>query len=311
MTSLLRRRGPSQFKRAADGSMTLVEHLIELRTRLFRASLGIVAGFVVGYLLSIPVYRLLRVPYCDLPRPAGVDCQFLLLGPADSFLLRLKIALWVGLIVAAPVWLYQLWAFVAPGLHRHERKWAYLFVAIATPLFAAGAVLAYFVIQKGLHFLLTAGVVGTNTQLEVTRYFDFVTNLLLIFGVAFEFPLVALMLNVTGVVSGRHMLRWWRAAVFIFFLFSAIMTPTPDPFGMTALALCLSALYFGAVGLALLNDRRRGRGREIYAGLDDDQASPLAYDREEVEAALPVPAPAPLDADHDDRTPARRYDETT
>jgi len=222
--------------------------------------------------------------------------------------LRLKLALWVGLILAAPVWLYQLWAFIAPGLHRHERRWAYLFAAIAAPLFAMGAVLAYFVVHKGLSFLLESGVTGLSTSLEVTRYISFVTNLILIFGVAFEFPLIVLLLNFTGMASAKRLLGWWRVAVFVFFAFSAVVTPTPDPFGMTALGLCLSALYFMAVGGAYLNDRRRARKNSLYAGLSDDEISPLDMEPEPVEAGepvdaiTPVPAPQPLERRYDDMT---------
>lgn len=301
MASLIKRRGPSQFDRAADGSMTLIEHLRELRGRLFKASLAILLGFVVGMIIAQPVFEILKQPYChQFPDKPCSDVNFLQLGAADGFLLRLKVALWIGLIVAAPVWFYQLWAFIAPGLHRHERKYAYGFVAIATPLFLAGAILAYFVVDKGLHFLLSSGLAGSQVQLEITRYFSFVTNLILIFGVAFEFPLVALMLNVTGMASGRKLLSWWRAVVFVFFLFSAIVTPTPDPFGMTALAVCLSVLYFAAVGVALLNDRRRRRNEPDYSALDDDEMSPLEYSPESVEASDPVGAPAPLDARYDE-----------
>ncbi|MFC0527786.1 twin-arginine translocase subunit TatC [Phytohabitans kaempferiae] len=308
--SLIRRRGPSNFERAADGSMTLIEHIRELRTRLFRASLGILVGVIVGYIVSQAVFDLLQQPYCDLPNIRTPDgrCPMTQLGPADGFLIRLKIALWVGLILSAPVWLYQLWAFIAPGLHRNERRYAYLFAGIAAPLFAAGSVLAYFVVSKGLEFLLSSGVTGLESQLEVTRYVSFVTNLILIFGVAFEFPLLILMLNFVGVTSGKRLLGWWRVAIFVFFAFSAVVTPTPDPFGMTALAICLSAMYFVAVGVALLNDRRRRRGQESYAGLDDDEASPLEHDAEPVEAGerleavTPVAAPLPIE---------RRYDETT
>ncbi|HEX8631944.1 MAG TPA: twin-arginine translocase subunit TatC, partial [Catenuloplanes sp.] len=261
--------------------MTLVEHFYELRNRLFWASLAILVGFGVGVWLSDEVLHLLQQPYCELPQskdPRTGKCAFVQLGAPDQLLLQLKISLWVGLIVAAPVWLYQLWAFIAPGLHRHERRYAYAFTAIAAPLFLAGAVLAYFVVAKGLEFLLSFAGEEVTTTLEVTRYIGFVTNMLLIFGVAFEFPLVALMLNVVGVASGKRLLSWWRVAVFLFFAFSAVVTPTPDPFGMTALAICLSLLYFGAVGLALLNDRRKGRGKELYAGLDDDEISPLELD---------------------------------
>jgi sec-independent protein translocase protein TatC len=309
VVSLLRRRGPTQFQRAADGSMTLIEHLRELRSRLFKASLGIVAGFVVGMVLAQLVFEILKQPYCNLyPEKSCDEVQFVQLGAADGFLLRLKLALWLGLILSAPIWLYQLWAFIAPGLHRHERKWAYYFVGIAAPLFMAGAVLAYFVIDRGLYFLLESGLAGVTTTLEITRYVSFVTSLILIFGVAFEFPLIALMLNVTGLISAKRMLGWWRTVIFLLFLFSAIMTPTPDPFGMTALALALSVLYFAAVGVSFLNDRRRARNQPDYSGLSDDEISPLDDVPEPVEAAEPIPAPEPVPAP---RPTLERYDDTT
>ncbi|MEU4716584.1 twin-arginine translocase subunit TatC [Micromonospora purpureochromogenes] len=317
MAFALRKRGPSEFQRAADGSMTLMEHVRELRNRLFRASLAILVGFGFGIWLATPVRELLSKPYCDLPQakdPESGLCKFVQLGVADVFLLNLKIGLWVGLIIAAPVWLYQLWAFIAPGLHRNERRYAYVFTALAAPLFAAGAVLAFFVTTKGLEFLLDVSGDDISTTLEVTRYISFVTNLILLFGVAFEFPLIVLMLNFVGLASARKLLSWWRVAVFVFFAFSAVVTPTPDPFGMTALAICLCALYFAAVGVAFINDKRRGRGKEVYSDLSDDEVSPLELDTESVEASArvdfsgpvaapePVAAPAPIDRRFDDMT---------
>ncbi len=297
--------------------MTLVEHVRELRDRLFRASLAVVAGLIVGFVLAQPAFDLLKEPYCNLPDSTNADgvCQgFLQLSPADGFLLKLKLALWIGLIVAAPVWLYQLWAFIAPGLHRHERKWAYVFVAIAAPLFAGGAVLAYLVVDKGLAFLMESGVTGLSTQLEVTRYISFVTTMILLFGVAFEFPLILLMLNFTGVATARRLLSWWRVVIFVCFAFAAIATPDPGPFGMTLLALSLSLLYFVAVGVAFLNDKRRGRGKEIYAGLADDEVSPLKDDNEPIEASAPVGAPESIAEPEPVVKPApieRRYDDMT
>ncbi|MFC0004486.1 twin-arginine translocase subunit TatC [Micromonospora siamensis] len=317
MAFALRKRGPSNFDRAADGSMTLIEHIRELRTRLFRASLAIVVGFGFGIWLATPVRQLLSEPYCNLPQSRDPDtglCKFVQLGVADVFLLNLKIGLWVGLIFAAPVWLYQLWAFIAPGLHRHERRYAYLFTALAAPLFAAGAVLAFFVTTKGLEFLLNVSGDDIATNLEVTRYISFVTNLILLFGVAFEFPLIVLMLNFVGLASARRLLSWWRVAIFVFFAFSAVVTPTPDPFGMTALAICLSALYFGAVGVAFLNDRRKGRGRELYADVADDEVSPLDLSTEPVEAGRRVEAVDPIAAPEPVAAPApieRRWDDMT
>jgi len=316
----LRRSGPSKFDAAADGSMTLIEHIRELRNRLFWASLGLVVGLIVGFILANWVFSILKGPYCSLNSSWTGDhvgagkCDFVVLAATDGLILKLKIALWVGLIVGAPVWLYQLWAFIAPGLHRHERKWAYVFVGIAAPLFAGGVVLAYFVIKHSLAFIQTAGILGVTSKLEVTSYVGFVTNMLLLFGVAFEFPLILLMLNFTGVVSARKLLGWWRIVVFLSFAFAAIATPDPGPFGMTLLALCMVVLYMAATGVAFLNDRRRGRGREIYADLDDDEISPLEDDRQPVAAGgrievpspieqpAPVTAPLPIESRYDDMT---------
>src|SRR3712207_2015533 len=121
--------------------MTLIEHLIELRDRLFKAAVAVVLGLVVGFFLAEPAFDIMNRPYERLPGSGVTKLQ--LLGPTDGLTIRLQLAMWIGLFIGAPVWTYQLWAFVAPGLHRHERKWAYVFVAIAVPLFAAGAVLAY------------------------------------------------------------------------------------------------------------------------------------------------------------------------
>src|SRR4051812_38389248 len=212
--------------------MTLMEHLRELRGRLFKASLGVMAGFIVGvFVLAKPVMTALNEPYCSLMQnnaitankgtlPAGWQCPLQVLGPTDYFVLRMKVALWVGLIVAAPIWLYQLWAFIAPGLHRHERRWAYAFVGAAAPLFAVGTVLAFFVVSKGLQFLFSFTPENVSTNLEVTRYVDFITGLMLLFGVALEFPLIVVLFNVSGMASARRLLSWWRVAVFAFFAFS-------------------------------------------------------------------------------------------
>ena len=283
----------TQFQRASDGSMTLFEHLRELRGRLFKAALAIAVGTVIGLLLSEYVISFLKAPYCDYQLSHGAKgaCQFAASsGPLDPFLVTLKVGLYVGLLIGAPVWLYQLWAFIAPGLHKHERRYTYIFAAVAAPLFFAGALLAHLIVAKSLHFFL--GTSGLLVVVDVNGYFSFVINMMLLFGAAFEFPLLIVMLNMVGVVSGKKLLGWWRPAVFLMFVFGAVVTPTPDPFGMSVLAGCMAVLYFGAVAFALLNDRRRAR-RARYAELADDELSPIDP-HDEIEAAEPIAPPEPV-----------------
>jgi sec-independent protein translocase protein TatC len=277
-------RRPSDFQRAADGSMTLIEHLRELRKRLSKACLAILAGGVAVYLVAPRVQRLMNEPYCDYFGILHPDapCGFNVTSVLDPFLINLKIALYIGLIIAGPIWLYQLWAFIAPGLHRRERRYSYAFAAVATPLFAAGFVIGFFLVSRSVPFLLGISSSYTTT-VNLDGYFDFVTSVMLLFGLGFELPLVVVMLNLSGLVSAKRLLGWWRVAVFLMFFFAAIVTPTPDPFNMTVLAVCLAVLYFAAVGVAFLNDRRRRR-RGLYAGLADDEISPI-------EPVSPVDAP--------------------
>ncbi|MBV1852948.1 twin-arginine translocase subunit TatC [Catellatospora sp. NEAU-YM18] len=311
MKNPLARRGPSQRERAADGSMTLIEHVRELRNRLFKACLGIVVGLAVGIYFAEPIQNFINAPYCDFKLEhagPGALCQFNSTSPVDPFLLQLKIGLYAGLILAAPIWLYQLWAFVAPGLHKHERKYTYMFTAIAVPLFAAGAFLAFFVVSKTLEFFLKLSP-NYEVNVDLTGYFDFVTGVMMLFGFGFEFPLVLLMLNVAGVLTGKRMLGWWRVAIFLMFLFAAIVTPTPDPFGMTALAGAMAVLYFIVVGISLLNDKRRQRGRAKYLDTADDETSSLDdYDTdsitpgERIDAVAPVTSAESLERRYDDMT---------
>lgn len=281
-----KRRRESSFQRASDGSMTLIEHLRELRSRLFKACVAIVIGGVLGYLVAERVQQFMNKPYCDYYRSlhpdADTTCGFNVTSVLDPFLINLKIALYIGLIIAGPIWLYQLWAFIAPGLHRRERRYTYAFAAVATPLFAGGFVIGFLLVSRSVPFLLGISTSYTTT-VNLDGYFDFVTSVMLLFGLGFELPLVVVMLNLSGLVTAKRLLSWWRVAVFLMFLFAALVTPTPDPFNMTVLALCLAVLYFAAVGVAFINDHRRGR-RNPYAGLNDDEISPI-------EPVSPVDAP--------------------
>ena len=274
--------------------MTLMEHIRELRDRLFKAVLGVIVGLCIGLYFADPVQNFLTKPYCD--RFLKTPCQFNAASPIEPWLVKLKIALYLGLIISSPIWLFQLWAFVAPGLHRKERRWTYGFVVVAVPLFLLGAVLAHIVIARSIGFLLPSGGKIQLTT-DISGYIGFVTGMLLIFGVGFEFPLIVFMLNLAGIASAKRLFGWWRPAVFLTFAFTAIVTPTPDPFGMTALGIAMAMLYFAAVGAAFLNERRRNklRARSEFASLDDDEASPLEPVLEPVEVGGPVDASGPIE----------------
>jgi len=185
-----------------------------------------------------------------------------------------------GLALSAPVWLYQLWRFVTPGLHRNERRWAIGFAAIATPLFAAGITLAYLVLPFGLEILLGFTPENVENIVSVDKYLSFFLRTILVFGVGFLTPLLIVLLNFAGILSGKRLLSWWRWIIFTVFIFSAVATPTGDPINLLLLATPILILVVLAVAVSLLNDRRRARkSRDTdFSELDDDEISPLEPD---------------------------------
>ncbi|WP_405623920.1 twin-arginine translocase subunit TatC [Streptomyces sp. NBC_00076] len=259
--------------------MPLADHLRELRNRLAKGMLAITVVSVVVAFYSQELMNFLMdpVPRCTsgLGESTGGTCAVIaytdLLSP---FTTTVKVCFMAGIIISSPVWLYQLWAFVAPGLHKHERKYTYWFVAAAVPLFLGGAALAYSVLPISMRVLLGITPDGSANILPMDKILDFIVRMILVFGAAFELPLLLVMLNFSGMVTGRRMAGWWRGVVMGVFVFGAVATPTTDPFGMIALAGPIVILYFIAVGIALLNDRRRRRA-DPDAELDDDEASPL------------------------------------
>lgn len=276
-----------------EGRMPLVEHLRELRNRLAKGLLAIAAVTIVALVYSEEIMTFLTrsVPKC----PPGVtsdggNCAIVsfntLMAPFST---TIQVSLTTGLVVASPVWLYQLWAFVAPGLHKHEKRYTYLFTGAAVPLFAAGAYIAYLILPVSVKVLISLTPDGSANILSLGDVLDFTLRMVLVFGLAFELPLVLVMLNLTGVLSGRRMARWWRGVIMGVFIFGAVITPTTDPVGMLALAGPISILYFGAVGIALLNDKRRRRGNPD-AELDDDEASQLDLTPEPIGPTETVPA---------------------
>jgi sec-independent protein translocase protein TatC len=263
--------------RSDDGRMPLMEHIRELRIRIIKAALGLIAGAIVGWVFFTPVWNVLKRPYERLPPQhclAG-KCTLVVHGIFDGFFIHLKVALIVGAVLSSPIWLYQLWAFVAPGLYARERRWTYAFIAIAAPLFGVGAGLAYYTLDRGLRIFISLAPGNTTVLVGITDYLGYATAMLMIFGLTFELPLFVVILNFAGVLTHARIRKSRRLLLFGIFVFAAIATPSQDPFTMLALALPTVVLFEIAELVAYIHDRRKAARPDPYGGLSDDEASPL------------------------------------
>ncbi|MGI8666222.1 MAG: twin-arginine translocase subunit TatC [Jatrophihabitans sp.] len=266
-----------------EGRMSVLDHLRELRRRLIIVMLVIALGAVVGWLVYNPLLTILKHPYCNVPyqhRLGALDqsaaqCKLLFGAPLDGFTIRLTVSVVAGAILTAPLWLYQLWAFVTPGLRKNEKRWTIGFVTSSSLLFALGMGLAYFTLYKGLNVLITQAGSGTQAALTVNYYISFVILVLIVFGASFELPLLVVMLNAVRILPFSLLKRGQRLGIFLIFLFAAVATPSTDPFTMVAMAVPMVVLFEIAVFWCFIHDRRRARRllAEEHEQLPDDIAS--------------------------------------
>ncbi|HEU5474834.1 MAG TPA: twin-arginine translocase subunit TatC [Actinophytocola sp.] len=290
--------------------MTLRDHIYELRHRLGLAILFILLGGVFGFVWfmtnigPIPsLADLIKGPYCQLPtsvrfEPQPGVCQLLQTKPFEAFLITFKVGVAVGAVVTAPLWLYQVWAFITPGLYARERRFALTFVAAGSVLFLLGALLAYFVVPKGLEVLVGFGGDLFITALAGNDYISFILVMLLIFGACFELPLLVVMLNLAGVLPYAVLKRSRRGILFGVFVFAAFATPGTDPISMIALAVAMTVLLELAIQIARVHDRRKARreaAEDLAAGLSDDEPTPMNYSPEPVQPSTASDVRAGLD----------------
>jgi sec-independent protein translocase protein TatC len=284
--------------------MPLAHHLRELRHRLFISGAAIVAGMVVGLVFYEPLLELFIRPFTQTVEALAsqdIDATINFDGIADPFTVPIRLAALTGVVLASPVWIYQLWAFIVPGLYRHERRWALTVTGSAVPLFLAGIALCYVLLPKGLGVLLGFTPDGIANIISFTRYFSFVLRLMLVFGLAFLLPVFVVLLNAVGIFSGQTLSSARRWIVIGVFAFAAVATPTGDPITMLMLAVPMWALFEIAVVICRLNDRRRARATSEpdYEQIDDDAVSPLAArtdPADDVASALDDPPTAETDA---------------
>jgi sec-independent protein translocase protein TatC len=262
-------------KRSPEGRMSLGDHLRELRRRFVISALAIALGSVLGWVKYDWLFDQIMAPLRTLAKERGGLVNINFGGITQPFTVQLQVALFVGVIVASPVWLYQVWGFIVPGLTKREKRTTMMFVGAAVPLFLGGCWLATKVVPKAVEVLLGFTPQGAANLPDAALYLTFVTRFILAFGLAFLLPVFLVGLNVAHILPARVMLKGWRIAVILIFVFSAMMTPTPDAWTMLALAFPMIALFYGAVGVSALLDRRRARHEPSWAHVPDDEASSL------------------------------------
>ena len=256
--------------------MTLAEHFREFRRRLFISAAAVLVVSIVAGIFYDEIFAFLAEPFYTYARANPENDISLNFAEATSALSNLiSLSIFVGVVGSSPVWLYQMWAFIVPGLTRKEKRVSLAFVAATLPLFLLGCALAYVILPQSLQILYGLSPAGTSNIQQTSMYFSFVTRFILVFGLGFLFPVVLVGLNTLGAMPAARLLRGWRVAVVLIFVFAAVATPTADPFTMFVFALPLTLLYFGAYVVCRILDKRRDANRPDWLDVDDTEASPL------------------------------------
>lgn len=247
--------------------MSLGEHFVELRKRLFISAIAIVLGGIAGWLLTdLFVWDALQDPVNRVAEARGDDTAIIFQTISSSFDLMLQIAFTIGIVISSPVWLYQIFAFLVPGLNKRERKFTFAFFASAIPLFFAGCAAGWFVLPNIVRLMTSFVPEGGETFLTAKEYIDFVLKLVVAIGVAFVVPVFLVLLNFAGILSAAALIKSWRIAILVIVLFTAIATPSADVVSMFMLAFPMVGLYFAAWGIAHVHDKRVERRNRLEFG---------------------------------------------
>jgi len=270
-----------------DGRMPLFDHLRELRNRVVKICLAVLVGAAVSWAFYQPIWNFIQRPYCQAVtycKVGVVNHSLILNGVMDGFYLHIKVSVIAGMILTSPIWLYQIWAFVAPGLYSREKRWTYAFIGSAVPLFGLGCFFAYLAMSRGLTFFLSMSH-GFLNLFTADTYIGYWIAMIIGFGLCFEVPLFLVILNLARIVTHERFKKWRRLIIFLVFVFAGIASPSPDPLTMLLLGGIVVVLVEAAEVLIYLNDKRYARNHpDLYAGLSDDELAPIDI-------------PEPVDAD--------------
>ncbi|MBF4462331.1 MULTISPECIES: twin-arginine translocase subunit TatC [unclassified Rathayibacter] len=250
--------------------MSLGAHLVELRNRLFISAIAIAVACVAGWFLSDWVFEALKAPIQVVATTQNKEAILNFDTITGAFDLKLQIAMTIGVVIASPVWLYQIWAFLVPGLTGKEIRYGLGFILTAIPLFFAGCASGWFIFPHIVELLTSFTGEQAASFLNAKMYYDFVLKLVLVVGVAFVLPVFLVLLNFVGMLPGMLILKSWRVAIMVIVLFTAIATPAADPISMFLLAIPITALYFAACGIAILHDRRVAKRQVVFDGGPSD-----------------------------------------